>query len=293
MKWNLPTFLRIKDLSPKEKSKSRRDKEALPPSLEWQYDIIYDAISHANVFSKEISSMIALWAMSVGFKTDFRRRYITYQGYDENSCMVARYNAKASDANAPDYQNLLLNFSFRGHCTVRFKIHEKGDAMWLGVVGDPRNLDESKSLHCGRGALWSYYCGRADFMSDSEPPVDIPTDFKPELCYRGYNNGEFGCLHFPNDIHGRFFPANSGDEVDLEVNAQEKTFKVTVNGMLQADTRAPGMPDQLSFWAQLDWEDDEIEFEVLDFSFMKKMQQVGKIDAEDEKYVKPSQVLSP
>jgi len=241
--------------------------------------MICDAISQDNIFLKEIASIIAMYALSVGYDTNFRKRWITYSCHDDSvSPTIATYGA-----GAPDWQNALLNFSFRGRCVIRFKVHEKGDEMWLGVTGDQYNLGEDKVLHRGRGLLWSYYCGRKPYYYIQD--ADWLAKFKIEPFSNGLSDSMIGCLHFPKRFFGKLFPARTGDVVDIEVNAQEKTFKVIVNGVFQTQCRDPKMPDQLSFWVQLDHKGDRVEFEILDFSFEKKNRQVGEGKAADSKYV--------
>jgi len=250
----------------------------LPPSLKSQYDIICDAISQGSIFLGETVSIIAMYALLVGYDTNFRKRWITYTCNDDSvSPTIATYKAYA-----PDWQNALLDFSFRGRCKIRFKIHEKGDEMWLGVVGDPLNLMENKVLHRGRGLLWSFYCGRELYH---RPEPYIKPTFKPKPFDHGVRDSMFGSLHFPGKYVGRLFPGRRGDVVDLEVNAQAKTFQVILNGVLQRQCRAPKMPDQLSFWVLLDNKGDRVEFEILDFNFEKRNLQVGEGNAADSKYV--------
>jgi len=260
------------------------EEDSLPPSLKSQYDIIRDAISQADVVSKEIASIVAFYAMSVGYKTDFRRSYITYTGNGGCPPTVASYKACA-----PDYQYALLDFSFRGRCMIRFKIHQKGDEMWLGVVGDQYALDERKWIKRGarEGTIWSYYCGRTRSRyyegSKAMSFAEMMANFKPELNCNGIGDGGYGSLHFPRKTLGRLLPCNTGDVVDLVVDAQEKTFTVIVNDVFQACAKAPRMPDQLSFWIELDDTGDRVEFELLDFSFEKRRKQVGIKNALDEK----------
>jgi len=238
----------------------------LPPRLKSQYDVIFYCISHTNIFIKEIVSIIAMYALSVGWKTKFQERYITYRTrYENGPLTIATYNS-----GAPNFRYALLDFSFCGRCTVRFKINKKSDEMWFGVVGNIFVLDEKKSVKRGRGQTWSYYCGRsvARYYEESKsyPREHMMARFVPELNCPGIEDGGYGSLHFPNEVLGCLAPSNTGDNVELEVDAQDKTFKVIVNGILQASTKAPTMPDQLSFWLELDYTGDEVEFEVLDFS---------------------------
>lgn len=244
-----------------------RISDSLPPSLKSQYDTIYDAISQADVVFKEIVSTIAYYAMSVGYKTDFSKRYIRYTGNDGVAPTVATYRAGLQ----PDYQYAILDFSFRGRCIVRFKVHQKGNEMWFGVVGDINVLDERKWIKRGasEGKIWSYYCGRARYRGSFE-------NFKPELNCNGHGDGVYGSLHFPGKTLGKLVPCNTGDVVDIEVDAQQKTFRVIVNDVLQACAKAPRMPDQLSFWLELDDRDDRVEFELLDFTFEKRRDEVGQ-----------------
>jgi len=248
----------------------------LPRSLKSQYDEIYHAISHADIFFKETVSIIALYALSVGFKTDFQRRFITYSaGTDGGTLTVATYRA-----GAPDYRYALLDFSFCGRCRIRFRIHQKGDEMWFGIVGDQRVLNE-KTLwkRGGRGRIWSYYCG----INDSRYERTVDDKFEPEQDCPGVKWGKFGSLHLPSVVAGKLLPSNTGDFVDLEVDAQNKTFKVFVNGAKQASIIARGMPDQLSFWLELDYTADKVEFELLDFSFKKRRIHVGRQNARRRK----------
>jgi len=259
----------------------------LPPSLKSKYDVIYDAISKTNIFFKGIVRIIALYSLSIGYKTDFRKRWITYSNYVGNSPTIATYQDKEFD-----FRNALLDFSFRGRCMVRFTIHAKGDEMWIGVVADLRNLEERRYLERGSGQLWNFYCGRTrDTYYEVEDNLilsrkEMLANFKPELDCEGNRDGAYGSLHFPGRlIRGKLVPCNTGDVVDLEVDAQAKTFKVTVNGVLQAYTEAPGMPDQLSFWLQLDSTNDRVEVELLDYSFEKKREQMDEKTIVLAKYV--------
>jgi len=252
-------------------------RRTLPPTLRSQYELILASISHCKIFIEGINSIIAMYAMSVGYWTEFRKSWITYKSHDNfGSPTIATY-----DVDAPDFRNALLDFSFRGRCMIRFRIHQKGDEMWLGVIGDPSNLQENKWLHRGRGQLWNFYCGRRRYSETGKKR--FLANFKPELNCNGVRDGGFGSFHFPQKIFGRFVPCNTGDVVDLEVDAQEKTFKVIVNDVLQACTEAPRMPDQLAFWVQLDHAYDSVEFELLDFSFEKRMERVHERNAVDAK----------
>merc|ERR1719285_283172 len=133
-------------------SSSLRKTKPFPPSLKSQYDMIYLAILETKVTIWEVATIIASYSLSVGYKTDFRRRHFTYSCYDAGYPTAIMYNA-----GAPDFQNALLNFSFRGSCTIRFKIHKKSDEMWLGVVGDPSYLDERTGYYRGVNGQWAFY----------------------------------------------------------------------------------------------------------------------------------------
>jgi len=242
----------------------------MPPTLKSQFDVLFDIIVKAERTPKDIAGIIALYALSVGFKTDFRSNYFTYSRY------VGGRPTSISFSNDIDYQNSILDFSFCGKCKVRFTIRKKGDEMWLGVVGDTRDLDESHSMTRGAGGQWGLYCGRT--RDHYHSPVDddkritreeMLTLFKPELNVRGLSSGGYGSFHFPNYLVHRLVPVNTGDMVDMEVDAVEKTLTVIVNGVLQACSVAKDMPDKLAFFVQLDYTDDEVEFEILDFSFKK------------------------
>jgi len=248
----------------------------LPRSLKSQYDAIYDAISNADVVFKGIVPIISLYALSIGFKTEFQNRFISYSGGDDaGSVTVATYNS-----GAPDYRYALLDFSFCGRCMIRFKIHQKGDEMWFGVIGDQNVLDERTLWkRGGKGSIWSYYCGQLSRYR--RQPVEA--NFKSELNHPGVTWGAHGSLHFPDFVQGKLIPANTGDVVDLEVDAQEKTFGVHVNGVLQASTKDRRMPDQLSFWLELDSTNDRVEFELLDFNFKTRSKKMCRRNAKDAK----------
>jgi len=242
----------------------------LPKTLKSQFDDVFNAIVKLNITIEEIAKIIALYALAAGFKTGFRKRYFTYSNFIVGRPTIVSYSAGV------DFQNALLDFSFRGRCLIRFKIHCKGDEMWIGVVGDPLDLDESHSLTRGASGQWAFYCGRSTY--DYRSPSDgqsisrekMLASFMPERDVVGNGVGEYGSFHFPNRFLHRLVPVNTGDEVDVEVDAQEKLFTVIVNGTLQASTRSLDLPDQLVFFVQLDDNDDEVEFEILDFSFENK-----------------------
>jgi len=246
-------------------------RNTLPPSLKSQYDEIYDAILQSRLTIKEIADIIALYTLSVGYKTDFRLRYFTYSCYNGDCPTAITYKDCA-----PDFQNAILDFSFRGRCVIRFKIHRKSDEMWLGVVGDPKYLKEEDSVARGVKGQWAFYCGRSReryHLIEARKTVSraqMLGGFKPELNCDGIIDGGYGSFHFPERFLHRLVPCNTGDIVDLEVDAQEKTFSVIVNGVFQASTKAPDLPNQLAFFVQLDEADDHVEFEILDFKFEKK-----------------------
>jgi len=244
---------------------------SLPPTLEEQYDTIYNVIVQTKLTINEIASIIALYSVSVGYKTDFRSYYFTYSCYTDKYPTVVSY-----DKGARDFQNALLDFSFRGRCKVRFRIHEKGDEMWLGVVGNPNYLDED--TFTGRGVIgqWAFYCGRTrEQYRDIENKKTVSRAqmlrrFKRDLNCKGVRNGGFGSFHFPDRFLHRLAPCNTGDVVDLEVDAQEKTFAVIINDVFQVRSKALDMPKQLAFFVQLDYTGDRVEFEILDFKFAKR-----------------------
>jgi len=255
---------------PSEENSSPRLKirDALPPILKSQYDGIYVAILQTNLVLKEIASIIALYSLSAGYLIDFRLRYFYYTNFNGEHPTAITYNDRFRD-----FQNALLDFSFRGRCMIRFKIRRKSDEMWLGVVGDPKYLDEE---HTERGAKgqWAFYCGRSReryyFKKKTVPREQMLDSFEPVLNCEGIIDGGYGSFHFPQRILHRLVPCNTGDVVDLDVDAQEKTFTVIVNGVFQASTKAPDLPEQLAFFVQLDATDDCVEFEILDFKFEKR-----------------------
>jgi len=243
----------------------------LPPTLEQQYDNIYNVIVQTKLTIYEIASIIALYSLSIGYKTDFRSDYFTYSCYTNKYPTVVSY-----DKGARDFQNALLDFSFRGRCKVRFRIHEKGDEMWLGVVGNPNYLDEDTFSGLGEKGQWAFYCGRTreryrdTANKKSVSRAHMLRRFKRDLNCQGVRTGGFGSFHFPDRFLHRLVPCNTGDVVDLEVDAEEKTFAVIVNDVFQVRSKALGMPKQLAFFVQLDYTGDRVEFEILDFKFAKR-----------------------
>jgi len=242
----------------------------LPRSLESQYNGICAAILQTG-FMKEIASIISLYALSVGYQTDFRRHHFTYTCFNGDKYTAVTYNA-----GAPDFQNALLDFSFRGSCVIRFRIHKKSDEMWLGVVGDLDDLEERSSSARAVKGQWAFYCGRTRIRYYGKRRTDwisrekILASFKPELNIPGVIDGGYGSFHFPGKYLHRLVPCNTGDVVDLAVDAQSKMITVVVNGVFQASSIAPDLPDQLAFFVQLDDAEDCVEFEVLDFKFEKR-----------------------
>jgi len=255
----------------------QRISEPFPPSLKSQYDGIYFAILEKEATTKEIANIIAFYSLSVGYKTNFRAHHFNYSCYDAGRPTAITYGEFA-----PDFQNALLDFSFRGSCTIRFKIRKKGDEMWLGVVGDPSDLDEKRCYDRGVKGQWSYYCGRswkryeADDCRKLISRDEMLRSFKPDMNCRGVWDGGHGSFHFPARLCHRLVPSNSGDIVDMEVDAQEKTFTVLVNGVFQATSWVPDLPEQLIFFVQLDERGDCVEFEMVDFKFEKRRKQKEK-----------------
>lgn len=262
---------------------------ALPPTLKSQYELIYNSILQSKVVLKELIGIITSYALSVGYKTDFRESYFNYSPLIGNSPTFVSY-----EAGAPDFQNALLDFSFRGRCMIRFTIHSKGDEMWLGVTGHPKWLDEDHSITRGAEGQWAFYCGLTEEIYHSD---DINAEattisraqmlgkFKPVLNISGNGVGPYGSFHFPKRYLHSLVPCNTGDVVDIEVDAQEKIFTVFVNGNFQASSKADDMPDQLAFFVQLDATDDQVEFEILEFSFEKNKRQRCKKNDSIIKYL--------
>ena len=63
------------------------------------------------------------------------------------------------------------------------------------------------------------------------------------------------------------------------MDAQEKTFTVIINDVLQATSKADDMPNRLAFFVQLDYAYDKVEFQILDFSFEKnRMHRIKRND---------------
>jgi len=250
---------------------------AFPPSLKSQYNIIYYAILETKVTIWVVASIIASYSLSVGYKTEFRRRHFTYSCYNAGYPTAVTYNA-----GAPDFQNALLDFSFRGSCTVRFKIQKKGDEMWLGVVGDPSDLDERLGYYRGMEGKWAFYCGRSMeryYVGDDSIAISreqMLSSFKPVLNGSGVQDDGYGSFHFPKRFCHRLVPCNTGDIVDMKVDAQEKTFAVMVNGVFQATSDVPDLPEQLIFFVKVDATDDCVEFEIVDFKFEKSRKQKEK-----------------
>jgi len=250
----------------------------LPPSLKSQFEDIFNAIVKTKKTLKEISAIIALFAVSVGYKTDFRPNFFTYSKY------VAGRPKSISFEKGLDFQNEILDFSFTGRCKVRFIILKKSDEMWLGVVGDLGYLDERHSLTRGAAGKWALYCGRTSdeyhcAVDDKMISRDkMLASFKPKLNVEGLSVGQYGSFHFPRRCVHKLVPVNTGDIVDMEVDAQEKSFTVVVNNEVQACSKAEDMPGKLVFFVQLDYTDDEVEFELLDFGFKKKFERKSKIN---------------
>jgi len=242
-----------------------------PPSIKSQYVRIYAAILQTDLVSKGVASIIAFYSLSFGWNTNFRHGHFTYSCYNCGYPTAVMYNGEP-----PAFPNALLDFSFCGSCMIRFKIRKKGDEMWLGVVGDLNALDES-TLGYSRGwrGQWTYYLGRTrtNYRLDngSYPSRDeyLSKYFKPVLNCDGVPDGGIGSFQFPGKILHRLVPCNTGDIVDMAVDAQEKTFTVIVNGVFQARSKLPNLPDQLAFFVQLDYTNDCVEFEILDFNLAK------------------------
>jgi len=147
--------------------------------------------------------------------------------------------------------------------------------MWLGVVGDARNLIEAMTADRGVRGQWAFYCGRsAEHYRDDDGKTisreQMLGNFKPVLNCGGIGDGGYGSFHFPERFLHRLVPCNTGDIVDLEVDAQEKIFSVTVNGVFQASSKVLDMPKRLAFFVQLDSKGDSVEFELRNFKLEKR-----------------------
>jgi len=246
-----------------------------PPSIKSQYDRIYAAILQTDLVSKGVANIITFYSLSFGWKTNFRHNHFTYSCYNSGYPTAIKY-----DEGAPDSQNALLDFSFCGSCMIRFKIRKKGDEMWLGVVGDLNDLNERNEWINRRRwrGQWSYYLGRTQdhylhngiYISRAEY---LNKYFKSVLNSKGFGDSGIGSFHFSGKTLHRLLPSNTGDIVDMAVDAQEKTFTVIVNGVLQARSKVPDLPDQLAFFVKLDYTDDCVEFEILDFNFKETRKQ--------------------
>jgi len=256
-------------------------RRSFPPSIKSQYDRIYAAILQTDLVSKGVANIIAFYSLSFGWKTNFRDRHFIYSCYNCGYPTTVTY-----DKGAPDFQNALLDFSFCGSCMIRFKIRKKSDEMWLGVVGDLNNINENKEGYdCNWAGQWTYYLGRTRYSYRLDNGDSISRDeylnkfFKPVLNCKGVAHGGIGSFLFSGKNLHRLLPGNTGDIVDIAVDAQEKTFTVIVNGVFQARSEVPDLPDQLAFFVKLDFTDDCVEFEILDFN-LKKTRKVNKTSNE-------------